>query len=462
MCMRHRVFVGGAESGNILAEPLTSAGSWVTSTSDPRKNGAGTVGGNNQYTCSTSSAVQIMSVENHKFPLEELIIQCGIRTSGPQSEGFALIFRTSGGVRIFSFEIVPITLAIQHRTNGGNNTNPQQGTVVGTSVETSLFPALSYRWLSAHFRNATGTDGFMRSNVEDVSKLVNDSINTGAAGVGIRQFLLSSSRAPDVDDIIICPRAVLVDGVASGTPGADAAVVMGAVTATAYAWESATTSSEGGGGDPNLAAGEFRLLLKAVSFGPEVTTGGFVDNTAVTVAGLTGTILINAPTTAYKQGLEPGGQFVTRAAYILGAGGVYTAGTDNADGTLIGGATSRFEAMQNPTDGHMVRHTAAGETVSVNTDNLPNQADLASVITVLSTVRAAADAANPDAIQGRIRTGAAVLLDAEARLLNTSQTVIQTAHDRPTAAGTSPWTIGDDASTGTDGIQPSYAIANIP
>lgn len=446
----------GAEAGVLAASPLSTPGGPSIQSSVPRKNDSGLRGGDFYFQSSTSSVDSFLKKENLPIPLEEVIFEFGYQAGEAGTVSSVSINDLAGVNRGPGFSIASDG-TMNHRTGGSANAITT-GTLEDTSI-TGLFPIGLWRFVSCHSLIAASPDGFMITLVEDVEVLNTQNIATdgGAGGLAAGQIVLAGDQTARWDDIWIRPRTVLADaaGAITGTPDADA-LVTGATsteTALAYAWQSNTADSEGGVGDPDLPADTFRLFLKTVSFGPAATSGGFQDGEVVTVAGLSGiTINIDAPHAGYVRGLEPGGQFAGRGLFLERAA-VTVTGTDNTDGTLVGGAADRADALQNVDDGKRIESVVAGDVITVETSDLTSQSTIDRIAMITLYMRASSDGADPNGLQGRLRDDGTIIQRLRKQQVAGTQTVLQEGFDRNAAGG--EWTPGPGAG-GLDSLQVGY------
>ncbi len=451
MCL-HYAFVDGGESNNISAASVINDICTIQ-TAAPRKNTGLDRGGIAYFQSGTGAADGHLHIENIKIPLQEILIESG-HQHGESNTRIAYFFRNQAGTsRILAVQS-NANGQIEHFTEGATSIGFNAGTSQGASPETGLFPVGQWRFLSSHILIAGGTAGFIRTFVEDVLKLDSQNIDTAAGATSSGQTWMVGEQTARWDDTIIRGRAIRVKGVASGTPASDAAVAAAGSgqSATAYGWQSTTDSSEGAGGaDPDLAAGVFRLWLKLISFPPEQKTGGFVNNEAITVAGLTGTILVDAPHAGFKQGLYPGSQFYGRGEFIERLTPEQANGIDTS-GTLVNAATTG-EALQVPGDGKQIDHTASAEDVTVPMTALGNQATILEIGAFVSYTRASSDVADPNGIQDRNQDNATPIQSAEKQTVPATFEVRQKVHDSNAAGG--QWTKAGGAG-GLNDLQRGY------
>ncbi len=450
MSIRNAWILSG-ESGNIASEPCSTTGNVSVSSYLPRANASSTRGGG--Y-CMRFSPVTSDSYFFRTFPIpwEEFIIEWAVKKSGIYDNCSAII-RSDDDLRCLELQVTT-SGAVRHNVGGyswalTHGVGTQQGISGAGIVSTS-----GYTFLSSHIRIASGTAGFMTTWADSLKTplLSNTGINTqGNSVTGCGQIYLAGERANYIDDVVIRPRCILVDGVTSGTPTSGGTIaVSGGASADVYAWQSATSDSESGDGDASLASGEYRLFLRNTSFSVTATTGGFADDATVTVSGLTGTIKVNAPASNYAMGLEPGGQLFGSRLFIERPA-LNAAGTDDTDGTVTG-ASTRLLALQSATDSKTVDHTADDEKVSCAVAALSDPSEIGEIVSVVGYVRASSNASSPDAVQVRLLDSGTEMLGPKVAL-GSSQTVLQHAFDTDAAGG--QWSTGT-GSGGTDDMEPSY------
>jgi hypothetical protein len=246
--------------------------------------------------------------------------------------------------------------------------------VAGTEQDTTgvVFTYGTAYSMSTHIKY-DATTGFITTWQDGVQVLDTQTIDTTVGGSAFNMWYVYHNGAGYTyyDDYAVRPRTMLITGVTSldtATP-TDVTGVTSTETATVYAWENDSEDSAGGNGDPTLAPGQWRIYLKDVSFGPDATSG-FQNGETLTVTGLTGTILCDAPTDGFAAGLEPGSQFFFDKLHVLKLT-LASTGTEDSDGTLTGGATDRADALSSYGDGKEVRHTATAESVTLTTGGLP-------------------------------------------------------------------------------------------
>jgi hypothetical protein len=279
---------------------------------------------------------------------------------------------------------------------------------VGTLGTAAIENAAGAKSMWSHLWSADYTNGTMITWQDGIEKLRSTTgrtaVNVSSANWG--SYVLHFNCADSyIDDLGWRPRTILVDGVGGSKTDTPTAIT-GTPNATVYAWENDTTDSAGGAGDPNLASDEWRLYLKNLSFEADDPASGWADDGAVTVTGLTASganILVNAPHAGYSAGMEPGSMLHFNALHVIGTP-PDGAGTEDAAGSLQGGATTRLEALQTEGDGKTIRHTAATESVTVNTTNLTaaQEAAITEVIGIQVGVRGLTDGAAPNAFACRV------------------------------------------------------------
>lgn len=450
MSIRNALVFGG-ESGHRDSEPVSYSGNVSASSYLPRKNAKGTRGGTYCMRFSSLTTDSYFTWYS-AIPWEEFLVEFGVKKSGT-FDNLSWFVRDPSNNRCLEINITP-TGKVRHMLGGATYALSQGAGTEQSASADGVVSSSSWTFLSTHIRIAGGTNGFMRTWIDTLGSVALDDsgIDTQANSVtNIQQFYFVGERANYIDDVLVRPRCVLVDGVTGGTPTYGGSISGGGASAEVYAWQSGTTDSQSGSGDPSLPSGTYRLFLRAVSFGPEATSGGWTNDTSVTVAGLTGTLQVHAPAANFRLGLEPGGQLLGNQLYLErpALGGT---GTDNTSGTLVGGATDRKDALATTTDGKMVEHTADNEVVSCSVAAIANPTEVSEVLSVVGYVRAASDGASPNSVHVRLLDNGTEMLGPKV-VVASSQTVVQHAFDLDAAGG--QWAVGTGAG-GTDSMEPSY------
>lgn len=430
----------------------STAGATLIS-SNGRKNAAATRG--HDYSLrgpSGANAARYAFAPRKAIPWEEVLVEAALYfTAASSNNQWSLHNVTS---RATAVRITGLGQVIHY--TGGTYSLTAVGTVQG-STGLGAIPSGQWAWLSHHTRIAGGTSGFMRTWIDSLTTPVLDTpgINTQGSGVTEADTLYYFTNfSGETTQWLMRPICITVDGVASGTPSIGGTIAGTTESAEVYAWESQTDDSEGLGGDPELAADEVRLFLRALSFSPaDSGATGWANNESVTVTGLTGTLLVNAPHAAYRKGMEPGSTLLGRNLYVERLQANAT-GTNNADGSLGGGATDRLDALDTLDDGLYVQHTAAAEKVTVNVEPIANQSSVDEVLGVLVVAQALSDGAAPNAIRPLMLDNATQLGgSADAEVLAASNTTVTHAFQSTAAGG--QWTKGAGAG-GLDQVEVGY------
>jgi hypothetical protein len=294
-----------------------------------------------------------------------------------------------------------------HTNTAAFHANQSGFTYADGSVAIDNNPAAGHMW--SHHAKIANSGGFMVTWQDGKEVLRNTGIDTSAnTGGGDAEktvgFQFQGGNSY-FDDVGIRPRTILVDGVGGAKTDTPTAIT-GSPSATVYGWENDSQDSAGGSGDPNLAADEWRLYLMDLSFEPGDPASGWSDNDNVTVTGLTAAVAniqVNAPHAGYAAGMEPGSMLYFNALHVIGTAPNAT-GTDNTAGTLQGGATDRLDALDTEGDGKEVRHTAASESVTLNSTDLTAAqiAAITEVVGIQATVRGLTDGAAPNHLAVRL------------------------------------------------------------
>jgi hypothetical protein len=421
----------GFETGSLDSEPITQKGSSaldVDSTS--HQNGTATRGGN--YCCylsanSTDGRIEPIFSPYHDW--EEFIVEFAYRkTSGST---FAFIWR-NGSTGVGQVNLGSLN-NINHYTNG-NGTTIANGALEDSSG-TALYGNDSYVWVSV-LVNIDASSGEITTYLDDVQQLQTTGDTTGNSETDVNAFAFTGDNNARIDDIVLRPRTILVDGATGGTPTLGGTLSGGGKTAEVYNYEDSSDDSA-------LASGEYRLYLKDLSFGPELSATGWADNDTVTVTGLTGTLAVNAPNAHYVAGLEPGGQFLGTCYQELllpTSDGNYTTGF-----TASGGGDRYADIDEIPADGvAYLESTAASDVVTFGLSNLANQSDIGSIIAVQPIAYSEKDGADPNALTMRLRHSSTDLDGAEQTVSSSYQALFDVMVNDPSG---NQWTASNLDST---------------
>jgi len=460
MSLRHAILITfeGATTQTWLDLPFAaleiSGGAAIINTNG-YKNTSGTRGHDNSFrftTAAANSATRVLCKPRKRIPWEEFLIERAVYHASTLDAQAVILANVT--TRCCEFNL-HTNGQVRHLTGGtSSNFLVGIGTVQGASAAAAI-PQGDWSWTSHHVSIAAS--GFMTTWVNTLTTATLETVGINTQGNGVTDIdgiVLSGYRSAQTTQCFIRPICMVIDGVASGTPAAAAALAGVTESATVYAWETQTTDSEGLGGDPELAASEMRLFLRGLSFSPaDIAATGWADNEAVTVAGVTGTLLVNAPAANYRKGLEPGSVLLGRKLWLERLV-VNATGTNNADGTLGGGATDRADALIVFDDGKHVAHTAAAEKVTANTAPVLSQGTVDEIMGVVAIVQGLADGAAPNAVRPLLIDNAVELGGgADAVLLGVGNTIATKSFELNAAGG--QFTVGAGAG-GLDGIEVGY------
>lgn len=413
--------INGAEADTAILERWVSTlgGSGVTHDSSSARS-VGSVGGaQSMYFANTNQTgvlrMPCRGTGDTNIPWEEFLIEGGTEI------GFNA--NTSGNWGWYNGETmvgnvyVSTSGQVIHRTGGSNEAISTGTTQDTSSVDTIVRNITTFAYF-ASFVLVDASVGHIKSwihnLVEGSPTLDSPSINTqGNSQTEVNQFKIVARDRMRFDDLVIRPRCILVDnnggGAITGTPTLNSTCTgaTGSETFQVYGWQTDSSDSESGSGDPNLPGDTFRLFIKKVSFGPdESAPTGFVDNEEITVPGLTGggsggNVFAHVPHGGYKFGLTPGSMFIGPVIAVPRLVPDAT-GTNNSAGTLGGGASDRQDALVDANDGKHVEHSAASERVTVNIGALANQSEISEVIGISVVVTGLNDGAAPNAVAATI------------------------------------------------------------
>jgi hypothetical protein len=395
-----------------------------------------------------NSSELLHRIRNTTIPWEEVVFDIHLRFETSLAGSLTLALR-SGGSNY---------MEIRKETDGTHTHRIGTTEVDTTGVVWAIDENHS---LSGHMI-FDASNGVITSWLDGSIILDSQTEDTEASGVDCDGFHIRylSSGTAFVDDLGFRPRTMLVTGVTSldtATPTAVSGVTSGE-TATVYAWENDSEDSSGGPGDPLMSPGEWRLYLKLISFLPDadVTASGFLDGETITVTGLAGPIICNAPA-GYSAGLEPGSQLFLDKLHILHLP-VSGVGTENSDGTLTGGAADRFDALSAGEDGKHVRHTATSESVTLAVTGLsaPISAKIDEVIGLQVSLVGLGDGGTVSNFKSRVLDNGGSGQNSQAVKTRSANANISAIFNRNGSGG--QWVSGSGAA-GINSAEPGYETA---
>lgn len=463
MCVKNAILTG-FEGKDKDSEPFTFTTNCTVETSNPRTNSKLGRGGAGHLKVSTSGNGNGCYAGIRRcvdVGWTEILIDFAFSFANPEgSIGFCFI--NENGYKAFSMYFSGADGRFRINASPNNHDpsdlNPTSGTTQATSNQ--LINVVSNKWYFASIKvyyaggastgsvevrvNQKGRNSFSATNLD---------LNAPSAaydGTFIQTVSMCGEWVNYMDDVCIRPRAIRVDGVTSGTPTIGNTITDAVTGATAVitGWESQTTDSGAGPGDPDLASNEFRLFIRNTSFDADPLTSDavFGNNNGINNTGLTGTIVCNAPHSAFKCGLEPGGQYFGPALFIESKAAAAD-GADTGAWTNEGGATDHADAVDTiPVETtKYIQSTSDAQRASVTTTALANQSTIQEIVALSIRTYASTDGSSPNSIIPRLIDNSTDIDGTEFTPTSTPAAINEQIFDTTAAGG--QWAKGTGAGT---------------